>query len=106
MLKNCFEKANKKHGFAKLLGISFFSLLILINLSSAAPFAYITNQFSDSLSIIDTSTDTVVDTLNLGSFPWGVAVDTSGTRVYVTNAGSNTVSVINATDNTVIATLK
>lgn len=39
----------------------------------AAPFAYITNSGSNTVSIIDTTTNTVVATVAVGSLPNGVA---------------------------------
>ena len=36
--------------------------------------AYITNQFSDTVSVIATSSDTVTATISVGIFPVGVAV--------------------------------
>jgi YVTN family beta-propeller protein len=47
--------------------------------------AYVTNAFSNNLSVIDTSNDTVVATVPVGSTPQGVAVKPDGTRGYVVN---------------------
>ncbi|MGC9157329.1 MAG: YncE family protein, partial [Candidatus Micrarchaeia archaeon] len=56
--------------------------------------AYVTNYGSDTVSVIDVSTNTIVNTITVGSEPTGVAFNPSGTLAYVTNYGSNTVSVI------------
>jgi len=69
------------------------------------PYAYITNYYNSSVSVIDTATNTVVNTVNVGISPFGVAVSPDGSMVYVTNAGSNTVSVIDTATNIVIATV-
>jgi YVTN family beta-propeller protein len=69
------------------------------------PYAYIPNQVSNNVSVIDTSNNRVVASVNVGSYPYGVAVNQNGTKVYVTNQGSYTVSVINTTTNTVSATV-
>ena len=67
-----------------------------------APFAYITNYSTGDLSVIDTATHTVVGSpIAVGTVPYGVAVNPSGTRVYVTNGGS-TVTVIDTGNNMVI----
>jgi YVTN family beta-propeller protein len=67
-----------------------------------APFAYITNYSSNDVSVIDTATHTVVGSpIPIGSVPYGVAVNPSGTRVYVANV-SNSVTVIDTETNTVI----
>ena len=73
--------------------------------AQAAPFAYITNNGSNNVSVIDTSTNTVIATVPVGSLPFGVAVHPAGTRVYVTNISSNNVSVIDTVTNTVVATV-
>ena len=39
-----------------------------------------TNAFSDTVSVIDTATNTVVATIGVGNAPLGVAVNCAGTR--------------------------
>src|SRR5690349_11070344 len=65
--------------------------------------AYITNRDSNSVSVINTTSDTVGATLSTGSQPIGVAVTPDGRFTYVTNSGSNTVSVFDATTNTALS---
>ncbi|HBA38326.1 MAG TPA: hypothetical protein DCZ05_00875 [Deltaproteobacteria bacterium] len=97
----------------------FLSILLAIVLpvfaaanASAAPFAYVPHFWGDTVSVIDTSTNTVVETVSVGSNPYGVAVHPAGTRVYVTNSaldrspnGNHTVSVIDTSTNTVVETV-
>lgn len=73
--------------------------------SSTATCAYITNGGINTVSVIDTATNTVVATVNVGKSPEGVAISPDGTHVYVANLGSNTVSVIDTATNTVAATV-
>jgi YVTN family beta-propeller protein len=67
--------------------------------------AYVTNLNSNSVSVIDTASNTVVATVGVGSVPYWVAITPDGTRAYVTNFGSNFVSVIDTASNTVVATV-
>ena len=60
---------------------------------------------SNSVSVINTATDTVTTTVPVGDVPFGVAVTPDGAFVYVANRNSNSVSVIDTADNTVIATV-
>ncbi|MHC8361796.1 YVTN family beta-propeller repeat protein [Pseudomonas sp. LS2P72] len=61
--------------------------------------AYVCNQGSDTVSVIDIATHRVLTDITVGKSPAGVAVSPDGTRVYVCNSVSNTVSVIDtATD--------
>lgn len=76
----------------------------------AEPFAYISNGFEDTLSVIDTTTDEVVATVQLSGFPFGVVVSPDGERAYVANyfaigAAESLVSVIDARTATEIATI-
>jgi YVTN family beta-propeller protein len=73
--------------------------------AGTGPFAYITNAGSNTVSVIDSASNTVVATVAVGTTPIGVAVNPAGTRAYVANAGSNTVSVIETATNTVVATV-
>jgi YVTN family beta-propeller protein len=61
--------------------------------AQAQTFAYVTNRGSNSVSVIDTASNTVVATIPVGAFPEGVAITPDGTRAYVTDFVSNTVVV-------------
>ena len=66
---------------------------------------YVANMDSNTVSVIDTATNTVSATVTVGSGPVGVAVSPNGLKVYVANWGSNTVSVINTATNAVTTTV-
>jgi YVTN family beta-propeller protein len=99
------------------LSLSFASLLqclVLLGLLGmplaampvgAAPFAYVTNSVSSTVSVIATATNTVVATVPGFSLPREVAITPDGTHAYVTNQSANTVSVIATATNTVVATV-
>ena len=65
-------------------------------------FAYITNSGSNTVSVIDTTTNSVTATVNANGLnnPFGVAVTSDGSTVYMANNGNHNVSVINTTNNT------
>ncbi|WP_151062000.1 PE domain-containing protein [Mycobacterium tuberculosis] len=62
---------------------------------------YVTNQGSNTVSVIDPVTNTVTGSITDGNGPSGVAVSPVTGLVFVTNFDSNTVSVIDPTTNTV-----
>jgi YVTN family beta-propeller protein len=72
---------------------------------SAAPFAYITNSGDNTVSVLDTATNTVTATVPVGTNPQAVAVSPDGTRVYVSNAAIGSVSILDTATNTVVATV-
>jgi YVTN family beta-propeller protein len=70
----------------------------------AAPFAYVANATTGTVSVVDVATNTVTATIPVGCTPVGLAVNSSATRLYAACSGSNNTKVIDATTNTVIAT--
>lgn len=68
-------------------------------------YAYVANNSVGTVSVVNISNNTVVKTITVGTFPYGVAVDQPGKFVYVTNSGSNSVSVISTATNAVVATI-
>ncbi len=85
----------------------------------AAPSAYVVNFCASSsncnngtVSVIDTATNAVTDTIQVGYSPTGVAVSPDGSQVYVANfcassscTSTGTVSVIDTASNTVTDTI-
>ncbi len=55
--------------------------------------------------VINTTTETITETIKVGTEPNGIAVNPDGTKVYVANSGSSTVSVIDTSTNNVTATV-
>jgi YVTN family beta-propeller protein len=58
-----------------------------------------------TVSVIDTATNTVVDTVVVGSGPRAVAITPDGAHAYVTNFFDDTLSVIETATNTVVDTV-
>jgi YVTN family beta-propeller protein len=69
------------------------------------PTAYVANNGSGTLSVIDAATNTVTATVNVASGPTGVAVDPLTGVVYVTNTDSDSVSVVSPTTDAVTTTI-
>src|SRR6266853_131948 len=68
-------------------------------------FAYVADTDSNSVSVIDTTSNKLIDTVAVGDNPIGVAITPDGSRAYVTNPFSNSVSVIDTATNSVTATV-
>ena len=80
--------------FGTLTTVVASVLLFLAPVAHAAPFAYITQWFSNQVTVVDTANTSVVTSIEVGMGPFGVAVHPSGSHVYVTNMDDGTVSVI------------
>jgi YVTN family beta-propeller protein len=52
---------------------------------------YVANSGSDFVSVIDPSSNTVIDTITVGSNPAGVAFDPANRLIYVAISGLGTV---------------
>jgi len=78
-------------------------------------FVYVANYGDGTLSVIAIEEDeeddeeyftaTLVETVSVGSGPYGVAVADDGNTIFVTNSLDNTVTLIQAADFTVVATV-
>jgi YVTN family beta-propeller protein len=67
---------------------------------------YVTNRGSDTLSVINGTTNALVDEVSLDTIaPSSIIYNTANNYIYVTNMGSNTVSVINGTTNTIVSNI-
>jgi len=64
---------------------------------------YVTNEFSHTVSVVDTKTDEVVSTIQVGLRPYGLDIDPIVNRIYVTNIDSDTVSVIDGSTDKVVS---
>jgi YVTN family beta-propeller protein len=80
-------------------GIKVDSYPIGIAVNSATGKVYVANEFSNTISVIDESTDKIQATIKVDSFPYGIDVNPLTNRVYVANRGSNTISVIDSSTN-------
>ena len=74
-----------------------------VGIDAARSTAYVVNDPDNSLSVIDLSSRTVVDTIPVGQHPFKVAVD-DGT-VYTANSEDSTISVLNSVPPKVVATI-
>ena len=59
---------------------------------------YVTNQDSNTVSIIDGKTNNVVKTALVGKSPFRISVDEKTNKVYVANKDGNTISVIDGSN--------
>jgi YVTN family beta-propeller protein len=110
------SRAASARGFVALFAIMLaMGLALAASPAEAAPFAYVTNSNSSTVSVIDTATNppTVVGTIAVvGSSPLpsplGVAVTPDGKHAYVVISEPKTigtVSVIDTASNIVVATV-
>src|SRR5262249_51939200 len=70
------------------------SLLVASHGVFAAPFAYVPNEESGTISVIDTQTDTVVKTIKAGKKPRGIATGKASNTLYVSNQPNNSLLIV------------
>ena len=80
---------------AALLGLALAS-------PAGADEAFVTNQGSGDLTIVDLATMAPVATLPIGGKPAGVAVSTDGARAYVTSPEGKFLSVVDTRERRVL----
>ncbi|MCL5786760.1 MAG: YncE family protein [Candidatus Marsarchaeota archaeon] len=71
--------------------------------SPSGTYAYVTNAYASNVVIINTATNTVVNSITSGfNTPYGVSFSPSGTYAYVSNYNGNNVVIVNTASNTVV----
>ena len=95
----------KRHLFAVALCVAAMAAGMAPAMAKAAPFAYITNQGSHDVSVIDLASHKVVALVPVGRSPAGVVASSRTGRVFVSNPDSKTISVIDMREQKVVATL-
>jgi YVTN family beta-propeller protein len=90
-------------GFMALCAVLATGLAFAACPAEAGPFAYVPNDGSATVSVIDTATNTVVGSpIPVGTNPFAVAVTPDGKHAYVANDSDNNISVIDTATNTVV----
>ncbi len=75
------------------LGILFCTSPVALS-AWAAPFAYVPNERSGTISVIDTASDEVVATVRTGGKPRGSAASPDGRRLYVSDQTSGALLIV------------
>src|SRR5690606_9814198 len=88
----------------KTLVAAALTLSSLASVASAAPFAYVPNEGGASISVIDTASDKVVDTIkDLGQKPRGLAA--SGDALYVSQQTNNQLKIVDLKQRKVVGSV-
>lgn len=82
----------------------FFIFLSVSKHLIAAVMAYVTNGNDYTVSVIDTSTNTVIKTIYVGYYPVRIAGSVDGTRLYVPTFGNDTLVAIDTSNNKIAYT--
>ncbi|MCB1110283.1 MAG: beta-propeller fold lactonase family protein [Chlamydiia bacterium] len=85
-----------------------FSVMVFLGLSWQGLFSdivYVSDSAGSTVSVIETTSNTLITTIPVGSSPRSISFTPDGRFAYVANNGDDTVSVIDASINTVIATV-
>ena len=73
--------------------------------NSTGTVVYVANGLGDTVSVIDTGSNTVIKTIPVGDNPEGVSFSPDGSVAYVANFDDDSVSVIDTGSHTVIKTI-
>ena len=67
--------------------------------------AIVADQGANSVDVIDLSSNTVIETITVGTTPYGVTIAPNGQYAYIANNGSNSISVVSTLTYTVVNTI-
>lgn len=57
-------------------------------------YLYVSNKNNSSISVINITSDSVINTVAVGENPAGISPDSSGNSIYVANSGSDSLSIL------------
>jgi len=81
------------------------SVFVLIGTQASAFTAYVSNEKSNTVSVIDTDKFTVVNTIKVGQRPRGIELTKDGKFVLVAVGDDDTIQVIDVRTHEIVATL-
>jgi YVTN family beta-propeller protein len=83
------------------------SMVLPAKVLAQTPDVYVTNNVSNTVSVVNATTHSLISTVTGFNSPVGAVASPDGTRVYVVNSNPNpgTVAVINTATNTIAATI-
>ena len=74
------------HGAAALVTLALVAFAMNVSSVRAEPFFYVTNNGNDTVSVIDTATNSITATVPVGARPSGVAITPDGSFAYVVSS--------------------
>ena len=83
------------------------ALVAIVGLSTPAiaSLAYVSNEKDNTLSIIDTETQEVVETIDVGQRPRGILLSKDHTKLYICASDDDTVQVLDLATRKIVDTL-
>ncbi|MFN5455202.1 YncE family protein, partial [Bradyrhizobium sp.] len=90
----------------RLRGLLSAVLLVSTTCTAHTEEAFVTNQLSDDLTIVNLATSTPVATIPIGGKPAGVAVAADGRFAYVASPDDKAVSVVDAAERKVVGRIE
>ncbi|HEV7799523.1 MAG TPA: hypothetical protein VGP15_00475, partial [Burkholderiales bacterium] len=86
-----------------MLAAAVVALAAISAPAGAEPFAYVPNEGSGTISIIDTATDAVVGEIRTGGKPRGIAINPKTQLLYVSDSPSSALKVIDTANRSVVS---
>lgn len=80
---------------------SLSSIITVTPFKGTTPYAYVANYYSNSISVINVSSGSVIKTITGVDHPYEIAVSPDRLHLYVSAQASGSIKVINTFDNTV-----
>ena len=81
------------------------ALAIGLSTPALASIAYVSNEKDNTLSVIDTDTQEVIETIDVGQRPRGILLSKDYTKLYICASDDDTVQVLDLATRKIIDTL-
>jgi YVTN family beta-propeller protein len=87
-------------------GIAVNTFPVGVAVNPSTNIIYVTNEYSNTLSVINADNDKVEHTISVGNTPYDVDVDPVTDKIYVANLGSNSISIIDGSTNSILGNIE
>lgn len=88
-----------------LLKHAALAAIVGLSTPAIASLAYVSNEKDNTLSIIDTETQEVVETIDVGQRPRGILLSKDHTKLYICASDDDTVQVLDLATRKIVDTL-
>ena len=79
-------------------------LTLLSEKGDAEPFAYVSNEYDDTVTVVDTATDKVVATIEVGDRPRGIGLSPEGKKLYLALGNDNVIGIVDTDSRKMVGT--
>jgi len=77
-----------------------------VAINPSSNLVYVSNFYSDTVSIFDGSTNDLISTIQVGQFPYGIAINSETNMLYVARESSDVLAIVDGATNNLVKNIE